>query len=1160
MWQFSQDIKSVFTEKINKLNRGETLELEARFGTFDKNKFSSNVNYIYFSRLMKYLDSDKNWIKSTESSEISSYPNDVRKIMIIKKGDVSESIYYQQKYNKQFIDYPEYNIRISTSYEKLLNSYNPTTAPTYIRHRNRTTYTNINGILKIDMTEVLSEPNNKTVSNSYEVEVEYLNVFDVNINTFLIYVDQISKVLYGTYNTFTNTMKNSLIKGTSKIIDHDNPYNTLVQSRNIKFSDIKYGRIVGDKVQYTVTHKADGLRKILVIDRSGIWLIYPPYEYNLVENANKLVGITDYSITILDGEYTELKDKSYEYLAFDSLLIRNINVQSEHYLVRHKHTKSITDKINLPFLKISTKEASLITSPEIFFSLVNKYLNERHTLPYETDGLMFVPNQTVYYPKDKSHSILKWKDVKDITIDFAVKVINNKISLYSFSGGKLVPFLGNDIIKITPEIIDHNNLITKNIEPDTVVEYEWSNNMLRPRKLRLDKLKPNNIRVAEDNWNDITRPILEDDIRGLNLKLVFNYHNEIKFNLYNQLTDQGVKNIIDIGSGNGGDIKKWKNLTNIIAIEPNKENRERLIERLKTSSTNKVKVLSLGGEETVEIHKNIGNTRYDAITLMLSMSFFWKNRNYLDSLINTIVTTIKPGGKIAFITIDGDSLREIFEPIFSDSIRTHIKLLQANITLHPAPNNIINGRVVDFNIPGTIVGNQREYLVMLSDFILRLNEHGFKMDFLTRADKEYLLPEKAAIYSSMYSYGMMYHDNITPLPSLSQISIPEQINIPHTLLTDVEPLSDDLQITRRLSLPRNTEYTSPIKISQTPPIKLNIPEINIPTERIQISIPEYSNQPIAQFDTLPNESKITTLKSQSIIDDINPISPTPESGIVTNLTPKEHAHSHIGILRDDQVRDIYASWYDNTCRIGSVGDGSCFVHCVLKAIYSVYQEEPDTNKRITLADQFRYSIALKLKEINPKYNSTYWSTISNGQFPMMMMQQMVPPGELISLINIDYSYEGLNRMFDSRVTLGDESYQIIAELLDINIIIVRAINNDLIYHASGISNKENNSIIIINHNSHYELLGLKTSEGIQTLFYPNDPIISAINKYINYPDIIYFDPYSTFTQNFYSVFEQNFDYDYAKFLSKDDPFILLYKNTILKDDLQKGKNIPPKFK
>ena len=66
--------------------------------------------------------------------------------------------------------------------------------------------------------------------------------------------------------------------------------------------------------------------------------------------------------------------------------------------------------------------------------------------------------------------------------------------------------------------------------------------------------------------------------------LMRKYHNRIKHNIFNEYKG----NLLDIGSGNGGDIHKWKYFRKIACVEPDNVKLKNLNERIKKNQILKI--------------------------------------------------------------------------------------------------------------------------------------------------------------------------------------------------------------------------------------------------------------------------------------------------------------------------------------------------------------------------------------------------------------------------------------------------------------------------------------------------------------------------------------------------------------------------------------------
>ena len=210
-------------------------------------------------------------------------------------------------------------------------------------------------------------------------------------------------------------------------------------------------------MNYTVTDKADGLRKLLFINKSG--LIY-------LLNTNMKVEFTGYSTiqkdffnTLIDGEHITKNKKGENinlFAAFDIYYFGNKNVTLLSFVNPESADKTIQSRLSvldtllknlnftskytqIPSLKIKTKKFYTEASTQTIFKACNIILEniENGMYDYETDGLIFTPKFMavaqdkigIPAPKFKTtwiHSF-KWKPPEFNTIDFLVTINKNSL-------------------------------------------------------------------------------------------------------------------------------------------------------------------------------------------------------------------------------------------------------------------------------------------------------------------------------------------------------------------------------------------------------------------------------------------------------------------------------------------------------------------------------------------------------------------------------------------------------------------------------------------------------------------------------------------------------------------------------------------------------------
>ncbi len=1077
------------TDIINTPRQPEdTLEIEAKFGFFTQKGFQSSVPYSHYDRLLHLLKSqftnEDNSINYLVEESTVAIMDNIRRINT--NTNTTTTVTWQRKTPIRHFDISGYELRVSANIETSIDPVKKFT-PKVIRTRTRHSFP-LNDVVTVDMTEIIMITENKPGRPFYEVELEFhgkpgqLSIFEDSISS-------IFKELRGTENIYNFHTKSQVVDDVARLIGA-NPNGSisksaLVQARNIKRKDLVYGGIVGNsKTSYNVTYKADGLRKLLVVHSTGVWLIYPPYEFNLI--MPKPASLSKSGTIILDGELVQHKTNNkikYWYLAFDALVFSGKSVGELPFPKRRNVVDAVTKHIKTPTLTVDAKPVFNLSTPEIFFTTVQQLLDNRYNLDYDQDGLIFTPVDMKYKLESdelplsdrsltKNPDICKFKEGNDITIDFAIKrVADNKIELYSYDVGKedLVHFTGNTISPLTTEMIDHEHPLTKDIPSGIIVEYEWFDSKLRPRRIRHDKSGPNRLDIALDDWEDIMNPITIDDITGVSPMLTFAYHKRIKRGLYKFIkTNNGDKKtkILDLGSGRGGDAHLWNNVAEfVVAVEPNDHNRQELVRRVKLLKLeNKVRIVPLGGEATSEISSNVDDFmgKADVVTLMLSLSFFWQSEEHLNALVNTIVSNIKPGGTIVFLTIDGDTLLQLFEPALGGPHHTEMQVGSAHITLHPKQNN---SRTVDFVLNNTIVGAQREYVVHLQELVDKLAIYGFELTEIHRAEGEKLLRQDQALYSSLYSYGYFTNSNKDLLDG---------------------PLLEPVY---------SGEYVEPI----IKPMSKPIIDIN-PVTTVD--------------DKVDNKEKETKPKEMAPKKYIAESDYLPSLHVGTGVEDDEPA------IGDDEYVPVTCTWYDNLVRIATIGDGSCFIHSILKACYSEYQNNNSVGIRDMLAKTTRLDLAMMLNIENPKYpGHTYWETAANGAFPRLLMQEIKDPS-LLGLLEVDYSIVGLQRLFNSMAFLGDECYGYVADVIDYDICVLRGTIDDL--HVHLITHHPSNPrpcLVIVGNGIHYEVIAEDTADGFKTIFESDHPFITGIINRSDTIDNTVYDPDTAFVNNFYQTFK-----------------------------------------
>ena len=183
-------------------------------------------------------------------------------------------------------------------------------------------------------------------------------------------------------------------------------------------------------------------------------------------------------------------------------------------------------------------------------------------------------------------------------------------------------------------------------------------------------------------------------------------------------------------------------------------------------------------------------------------------------------------------------------------------------------------------------------------------------------------------------------------------------------------------------------------------------------------------------------------------------------------------------------------------RIATIGDGSCLLHAVCKALYPEYQNCDRLAFRSHFVLELRYVCSLALGWQNPEdpKGRTFYESMGDGAVADMARDYVPVPDEPIN----DFSERGLRELLQSTRQLGDEVYALLCELLYVNLHFVRLSSFDLHKHISVMHPTQAarcpNIIILVLEHHHYEVIGVQYPEGIQTVFRTNDVFLFALSK------------------------------------------------------------------
>lgn len=759
----SRDIDSLLLKEskreIEKYKDLQGIEVEVRFGSYDP-RVTKGISREEYESLRRAFSTD--YQVDDEVSDVDIYDDDIRRITVGKRTTWERKT---RLWNSRSTD--AYRARLTISKEEQIKK--PRVGNAIMRrNRQRITY-RLSENAFLELTVVTGGMTNDSIDTTYEAEIEFKGGAEADDFRQVLYV--FSK-MHGTWNAYAPAELDRAFDAFSDAIGAPSargfPSSSLSKARNIKWDDLELGGIVGGATKYAVSVKADGDRSFLFSHQGKIWLLGARQADLLcVRSVAEIESLGDF---ILECEFVSKK----ALLVYDCLFWR-VSLLSRDYLgddkSRHAIASTLADLVRksgaVPTIQKLEAKPVYLLSKDTYFTVLEKLVNEDQEHP--DDGLIFTPANAPYRPVDDTGrfvdtlpvekrflsryaDICKWKP--SVTIDFAIKAGERELYAWDGASKQLVPFVGSKRDPFNPEDVAWDEAFFEGLESRAVVEFEWRDGVFFPYRLREDKPVPNGISVALSNWQSIVDPIHEEDLTGHSIRVVRRYHNRIKQELLRQLAPGAT--LLDIGSGRGGDIAKWKSaeLGHVYCVEPDLDNAAELEARLAESPMRgKVSIYKGGGEQTDNILAFLGKTKVDAVALMLSASFFWSKRDLLAALVDTIVHSLKPNGKLLIFTVDGDAVVQLFEPALNPEVtRDELMVADTYMKLHLPTRDRSQGRRLDIAIPGTIVGTQTEYCVFTSSLTARLAPFGLRPNLWKRARKMGLASPAQQLYTSLYSY------------------------------------------------------------------------------------------------------------------------------------------------------------------------------------------------------------------------------------------------------------------------------------------------------------------------------------------------------------------------------------------------------------------------
>ena len=282
---------------------------------------------------------------------------------------------------------------------------------------------------------------------------------------------------------------------------------------------------------WLVTPKVDGVRRFVIVIGDATFSV------DMMGDARYLGSSRDTEdITILDCEYLDDVHHVIDVVVYNGVYVG---------------ARSMDERLDIvELVQEYGMRAKAYAGFRSFRELRNIY--NQCARDESTDGMIFINRNKGYMQR-----ALKWKP--ENTVDLEVVYDLGRCYLQTCDG-HLVDTLFSDLfngIKLERGIWEFKN----------------SSGILVPTRARPDKPQANSLEIVRKN---VTESAPGNVFEGIGCYFMRKYHNAVKRAMIMSMPNT---NILDIGTGQGGDVTKWAKAKTVYCVEPDSESTAEMIKR-----------------------------------------------------------------------------------------------------------------------------------------------------------------------------------------------------------------------------------------------------------------------------------------------------------------------------------------------------------------------------------------------------------------------------------------------------------------------------------------------------------------------------------------------------------------------------------------------------
>lgn len=1112
----NQDRK-LFVSKLKTLesklrgNYNGNLELEVRFYKLSQHK--SKLEKMDYGTFQRVLNHYKKIVPYTEKEFTDTIYDNFRLTTHNGKQKWSEKTRLDDVVDERF------SIKYSLSEEKddVKPPKNIKNKTPFERQKQRTSFDFGVGVL--DMTIVHTTLNDIAYEIEFEMNEKKPERVSKQLEAFSIAAQNVWKVIHDTDILYTIEERAKFISYINLCISgKENKYGTInriqPQARNLKRRDMVEGGLCLGKINYSVTDKADGERCFLVVSPWGL-IIAKSHSLNLIYtyNLNLNPANFDWIGYIFDAELT--------YTLFSKQTEPATN-GSKRLILAFDTVSTPKPNASYGTLEIQNREHDFrLDSLKIFYNTVWKDIfwdaAEKYNFHLTVKDFFAFQTPEEFYPAMKQILVLsQQRNYK--TDGFIFTPVQSAYILLTDSGKPIDKLLLEErVLTQYPDICKLKPVEELTIDftydpstPSTLYSFDPETKELTQFD-GTEKYPLNDVSVDTDNsLLSINEPMI--------IEFMFDKATRM-FVPTRYRPDKPVPNLIAIAQ----DV--WEDIFEPIAMSTYvghdtvlmTEYHKREIEKYLNGAYRKGgKLLDYGISSLVPINNEdvdvfTSNDKVDRADFAFIYTYDFRKKSQ-ERMFEHLFKSLSANGFIFYIGVNPNVVQTLLKMMQTDSL-----------TLY------------DYGSLQTIREKGVNKVIFHYDLAKGNNSNGDK-EYNIRGDG-YSVDEIVEIFNNK-GFSLVVGEQMRTEKFMNPLEF--VLSASFSLL--VFKKTDKPKAYRPLS--PTVERMSKIALQEFKTMKLSIdPPTRTSPKSSRRSSP--SINPVSS----PKSNRNRSVNADSVDSEGNKGNKTQE-----NELPHEEISYRTMLTRDDKIEDLEAPWFtdNHLVRIGTIADGTCLIHSILKALFPAYNdpklhpdnlghlaEESLSAYRIDMANRFRFGLAdnlmqmwsaegrkeferldrmtkkelIKLvKEAHPKITPSSLmamnkekiivhylllkETIFYHYFGSIYEEYKIMDDDVKNEFTYVPTLSGLETLFKSTGYLGDESYGMLSDVLQTDFVVLRATADDLLFHDTTIQAGSKNKVVLINGTGiHYELIGMVTEDlQIQTTFAYNDPLITAIRS------------------------------------------------------------------